>query len=562
MTRTRGVLATALALVAALLLAGCAGLPVSGDVQEGMAAGEGSSNPGFALVPDRPRPGASPEEIVQGFIRAGSGPGANGSWSIARLFLAPEIAETWKPEAGVRIDVPGERVYSSPAEDDVVLGLTSVATVDDTGVLEDSDDVRDSLEFRLAIQPDGEWRITEAQDGIVLDRDQFPNVFHDYALMYFDPKWRFLVPDVRWFPSTASATYISKALINGEPSPWLADAVSTAFPEAVELASPSVPVVDGVAQVELDRNALAVEPAVLTRMQAQLEASLATAGVSAVTMSVSSTALDVEPAPTRSTRIDPRPLVLVDDGFGLLAGDELGGIGGLSLVMTGVPARAIEVSPDRDAAAVLLDDGTVARVSATGRLDVFDTRPDLVAPGIDPLGFLWSVSREDPSALTAFASNGTPVVLDGALPGASSVSAIAMSRDGTRLAAMIASSGGTVVWVQGVVRDQDGVPQRLGDPLVVATAPGDGIDITWLDDTTLGILVGGDEGTLVVEQVVGGQSAQTAAPAGAASIAAASTTAIVRLWSTDGTLRVKRGANWTQTTDGILVLADQQGAPQ
>jgi hypothetical protein len=561
MSRRRGLLSAAGAFLAALALAGCAGLPVTGRVNEGLPAGEGLGSPGFIAVPDRPIPGATPEQIVEGFIRAGTGPAD--SWAIARLFLAPEIAESWQPDAGVRIDVPGERVYASPAEGEVTLSLSSVATVDDTGAYENSEDVSETLPFRLAIQPDGEWRITEAPDGIVLDRDQFPNVFHDYALMYFDPTWQYLVPDVRWFPATSSATYISKALIDGAPSPWLAEAVSTAFPEAVELASPSVPVsADGVAQVELDRNALSVDGGGLSRMQAQLEASLATAGVSDVTMSVSSTALDVAPAQTRSTRIDPRPLVLTEDEFGFLAGDEIGEIAGLSDLMVDIPAESIELSPARSAAAVQLDDGTSGRVSADGRFDIFDTRPGIVAPTIDPRGFIWSVPRGAPSELVAYAPDGTPTPVGGALPGAPVVSSISISRDGTRFAATIATGGRTVVWVQAVVRDSDGYPQRLGDPIVAAVAAGEGLDLAWLDDSTLGLLVAGDGATMVVEQLVGGHAVSTASPADAGSLAAASATSSMRLWSTDGTLRVKRGANWAQTATGVLVLGDQQGAPQ
>jgi hypothetical protein len=36
----------------------------------------------------------------------------------------------------------------------------------------------------------------------------------------------------------------------------------------------------------------------------------------------------------------------------------------------------------------------------------------------------------------------------------------------------------------------------------------------------------------------------------------------VRLRTDDGSLFVKRGANWQRTTSGILILATQQGSPQ
>ena len=76
MTRRRGILTTLLA-VAALALSACAGLPTSGPVTPGLPAGTDAGNPDFSFRPDSPQPGATPEQIVTGFIRAGSGPADN-----------------------------------------------------------------------------------------------------------------------------------------------------------------------------------------------------------------------------------------------------------------------------------------------------------------------------------------------------------------------------------------------------------------------------------------------------------------------------------------------------
>lgn len=94
--------------VLVLALSACAGLPTSGSVQAGLAAGDDAA-PDIQFRPNRPQAGATPLQIVQGFIRAGSG--TADSWEIARLYLAPEIRATWKPEAGVIIDVLGDRQY-------------------------------------------------------------------------------------------------------------------------------------------------------------------------------------------------------------------------------------------------------------------------------------------------------------------------------------------------------------------------------------------------------------------------------------------------------------------
>ena len=51
----------------------------------------------------------------------------------------------------------------------------------------------------------------------MLDRDVFPSVFHDYSVMYFDPTWEYLVPDVRWFPTANAASRVADALVNEPP---------------------------------------------------------------------------------------------------------------------------------------------------------------------------------------------------------------------------------------------------------------------------------------------------------------------------------------------------------
>ena len=120
--------------------------------------------------------------------------------------------------------------------------------------------------------------------------------------------WQFLVPDVRWFPTTNAATRITGALVGGVPSAWLADSVRNSFPESVSLARPSVPLESGIAQVALSGEALLVESTTLDRMQTQLDASLATAGVTGAQMSVSTTPLTAEPVSTRSDESTSAPI--------------------------------------------------------------------------------------------------------------------------------------------------------------------------------------------------------------------------------------------------------------
>ncbi|GAA2004219.1 LpqB family beta-propeller domain-containing protein [Microbacterium ulmi] len=556
MRRGRGILSALAAVVAVVALAGCAGLDTSGPVNMGHADdGQNAQLPDIAFRPDSPQTGATPDQIVAGFLRAGSGP--SGGWSVAQEFLAPEFRTTWKPQAGVTIDIAGDRLPVVHEDGSVTVTLTPVATVDATGAYEPSELGSTEIAFALE-QIDGEWRITQAPDGLVLDRDQFTNVFRRYSLMYFDPSWQFLVPDVRWFTSTGVAKQIVDALLDGRPSPWLADSVVTAFPEGTTLAGRSVPAPDGVAQVDLTAEALTAEGDAFDRMQTQLVESLRGAGVSAVQMYVGAAQLDATPIETRSTRVGTLPLVRTEGGFGFLAGDELSPIPGLSKAIEELPVAAVQVSRDQDFAGVRLADGTVVRVEADGSSLPLDARAGLVDPTVDPQGFVWTVPRGAPGGVAAYARDGVRIAVADAWPGASQIAGIAVSRDGTRIAAVVTTGGRTAVWISGIVRDADGVPQRLaGDSLTLSFAPGVGAGIAWIDDVSLGILSRDGDSSVVVEQAVGGQAVETAAPASAASIAGGTASSPARLRTADGALLIQRGTNWQQTASGIALLATQ-----
>uniref|UniRef100_UPI001F0CB52D LpqB family beta-propeller domain-containing protein n=1 Tax=Microbacterium sp. CPCC 204701 TaxID=2493084 RepID=UPI001F0CB52D len=135
-------------------------------------------------------------------------------------------------------------------------------------------------------------------------------------------------------------------------------------------------------------------------------------------------------------------------------------------------------------------------------------------------------------------------------------------RDGTRLAATVTAGGRTMLWVAGVLRDADGLPIALGTPWQLAIVGAPASAVTWIDDTTVGVLAGDETGSTVLEQTVGGPMGSTTAPADTSSIAGGNGLSSLRLRSADGTLYVKRGVTWQPTATGVLVLATQQGAPQ
>lgn len=555
------------ALAAALLLTACTGLPTSGPVYPGNPVREVEDAPAPDLLSAPPQPGASPQQIVDGFLVAGAS--ARDDWATAREYLTPEIRSTWQPLASVTVDRLSERSTSTllpassptasaaPQTVDIVQRVTSDAFVSGAGEYTPAEGRASTLNFRLE-QVDGQWRISEAPDGLVLYREVFATVYQPASVMYFDPTFTFLVPDVRWFPRSLIAARVAQAVVDLPPSEWLEDSVVTAFPEGVDLASGAVPLVDGAARVELDSGAFGLEQRTLDRMLTQLEMSLASVDIDEVQMTVGTTSLGGQEVAVQSTRVDQKPLVeLADGGFGYLGAEALEIIPGLSQAVTGLDARAVSVSRDRTSAAVLTASGAVVRARDDGTVQQLDaSRPDLLAPSVDPAGVIWSVSRSDPAAFLAFPDDGDPVPVAAAWPGSSEVIAFQVSRDGTRLAALVTANGRTEVWASGIVREGS-TPVAIGEPLLVASTTAAGIGLAWLDGTSVGVVLRSDSGSSILRQPIGGRGDATTVESGVVDIAGGNST--VRLRTDAGALLIERGSIWEEAAEGVIVLGVQQG---
>ena len=556
-------------LVAALLLPACAGLPTSGDVAVGLVLGESAADVDFLPVASGPIQGAGPQEIVEGFLEAGITTSDN--WATAREFLAPSLQRSWRPAAGVSIDVGTEtRVLTSsvPADAvdeaesaDVQVRLDLVAIVDEAGAYAEAPGSSPTM-FALERMDDGEWRITQAPDGIVIDEPRFSNVFDGYPLQYFDGAWSRLVPDVRWFPRRQSpATTVTQALIDGSPSPWLGPAVQTAFPADVQLAQDAVLITDQVAEVALTRPAVGLDQVTLSRMRTQLQETLKAAGVSVsqVRFAVDGRILEAGVVELVDMPADVGTLVLQDGVFGRIVGDEVTAVPGISqgIVAIDQPIASIDVAVDDSHAAVQLADGHVYLVGE-GSIDELDSRPDLIEPSLDPYGYTWTVPAGEPGAVKAWGSDVVEHPVANAWPNASAISDLRVSSDGARVAAVVTVGQQRWVVVAAVVRDPSGVPIELGDvkQITLISAPATGL--AWLGTERLAVLVD-PQGPQVLTQMVGGPGTVEAAPEGAVSIAGARTVGGLRVVGVGGQLFAHAGSTWREIATGITVLATRAG---
>lgn len=551
--------AAAVALVLALVLSACAGLPTSGPVNAGQPIAEDEAGGDLVFLPDAPAKDATPQQIVEGFIAAGSGPRDN--WAIAHLYLAPAFSEEWDPRAVVTVYDPGERRLAEITPDQFVLTVTPTAFVDSTGEMSATGDSSQlDMSFALAQQADGQWRITQAPQGIILDQNRFKTVFGSYSLQFFDPTWTYLVPDERWFPRQYAATRIAAELVNGGPSPWLLGAVATAFTDVARLATLSVPQKLGVAAVSLQDGARSLDRTVLDRMQTQLEASLAQARIDQVDMLVNEQVLPAEALTVRQTRVDTNPLVRTADDFGFLSGGTVEEIPGLSQALLQVSATDIEVDADRSLAAVRDSSGAVLRVDAEGA-DRVDERPGLLPPSVDASGYVWSVPQSTPGGVYAYGPDGAQIAIGGGWAGASQVLAQRVSRDGTRLAAVVRDGDRFALWVSGIVRDRSGAPTGLGEKRVLAVLGAGVTALTWTGSTSLAFATTVQGDPYLVTQEVGGFSSSQRVVPGVTAIAGGTQSGGVRVRDGAGELYAPRGSNWQQFASGIVVLAVQQGSP-
>lgn len=554
-SRTRRA-AVALAVAAMLGLSACAGIPTDGRVTAGSAVND-EAEPNLGFEPQGPRAESTQEEILSDFIAAATNP-QNG-YEIARQFLAEDFAEEWDPDELTTIR-SGIGTVRRDSEIELSYSLSTSASVSREGRYSASDPASLSLPFTF-VKEDDQWRISSAPPGIVLSQNNFPQVFGEYPLFYFDPSGAYLVPDVRWFPTRSSTSIrVVNSLLAGQ-SPWLSNGVVvSAFPAGTQLGDGLVTITAGVATVDLSDEARSTTTVERQRMRQQLSASLAV--VSSVVITVGGIPLEIPDtdAATAVTipTVEPAPLVLSDDEFGFAAVNDINPIPQLSNKVVALAPTAVALGSGKSQAAVRNPQGVFAvRTGATPPLLV-DERPGLAAPSIDNSGFIWSVPESSASALTAFGLDGQPHVVGSTLPADAGVVALAVSRDGARLLMYLSTSAGPQLNLYGILR-QDGVPVALGEPFPLQVGKASPVGAAWVDNRTVATLSRAGGETTVMSFEIGGPSAVLGQLEGGVTIVGGNGgTDGLRVLTDQGEIFRPRGTSWQQTGTTATLLAVQQ----
>ncbi|QCU77748.1 hypothetical protein E7744_05705 [Citricoccus sp. SGAir0253] len=481
------------ALVAALLvLGGCARLPQDGPVgtSEPLPGDENQVN--YTFTPAGPAPGASPDEIIRGFLTAGTG--VQDDYATAREFLTEDAAASWDPGARTLVYTSEPTLVPSASDTVYTVQMEVESVVDDRGIMNRMPaNTTEAAEFEV-VEQDGEWRISRAPAGTVLESTQFRALFGSHELYFYDQSYRYAVPDLRWFlnrPGTAAD--VVEALLDG-PAPYLEGAVRSAFPAGSELTRPSVPINSGAAKVDLTRQTLeGADQLARHRMEQQLDLTLGgLSSVSSVDLSMDLDPLDLGPAPEQFTPATVNPgvgstqVAVADGQLVYYEGDAAVPVGGLRLDPAEppvLPAMSLDGTRfsflDRDRS-VLRSAGTdgSSRVDLEGR--------DLTRPSYDLAGWTWTVDHAQGTRVMAMdsESGSEATEISAEWIGDRRVTSLRISRDGTRAAIVAGEGSSSHLYLSGVIRDSSGVPRGLGTPVrLEPTVPVR--EVTWLSDEEL-----------------------------------------------------------------------------
>jgi hypothetical protein len=198
----------------------------------------------------------------------------------------------------------------------------------------------------------------------------------------------------------------------------------------------------------------------------------------------------------------------------------------------------------------------VTRLTGTsGNLTAIDYRGDLLAPVIDPQGFVWCQGAAAESSLTVYDSAGKQLFSTlGWLSQADHV-AFSISREGSRVAFLLNYEGQIRLYVSAIVRNETGIPVAISVPVRMAKSEDLTGSVSWIDETTVASIVR-TSGSLTypVYLQVGGQVKKLAPVTLAQSVVSSGTAAASYVLDSQQELRILRSLTWINIAKDILAI--------
>lgn len=507
--KVKRVLLSAMALFA---LTGCLShIPDKGAVSFGAEAYAPSTQNFVRTLVLPPTVGVTAQGLIREFLAAIAGD--QGDYLISRLYLAPEVRNTWRPETGVRIYADRlQSVYShAPRNSNVyVFSGSKVGTIDEQGHYQRSPAEELLFENFSLRQVGGEWRISSLEDGLALSSSDVARSYRQLNIYFLNISKHSLVPDSVYLPvNLGVSTALIRALLAG-PTRWLSPSVTTAIPFGTSLMVGSVPIQQGVARVDLSSPTGSISSSDRQALSAQIVWTLKQlAEVAAVRITVDRAPLIVAgsgEAQSRFSYASFSPDVLVEESPSYVVGDR-----GLSRVV-GLPAKPTlmrvqsgvsqELAQFR-AAALSLDGNSLAGITAanslvsgplTGPYDLRITGPTSakwLAPSWDSDGNLWAARVTGAHAdVFLITPEGRTISVVAANLVNRNVQGFRIARDGSRVAFAIGNDESSRLYLARVIRLGIGMDPkfRIEEPIELPWSAGSIGQINWADATHLVVL--------------------------------------------------------------------------
>lgn len=553
---------------AMMVLSACASLPTSGQPQAFDVDVPTPSAVDF--VAGAPTKGASPQALIEGFLRACSA-GTSDNFDTARLFLTRESAREWEPSQSIHIyttdATPQIRVDGQESTPQVHVSAPAVASVDNAGILRES--VTGTLiqtRFNL-VQENGEWRILAPEDGIIISAASF-NATYQLTQVFFPANAdSTLISQAHWFARKRLAQHLVESLLLG-PSEQIKPIAETAIPADMRLGATGVDVRDGQADVWLE-GSLPQSTGDTDLMLRQITQTMRqSAQVRQVAVYVNGKLVQPSSELTTPTVVSDSAVALTDSGVGMVTNGQFVALEGNaplspsvnntgSSVLSGRWEAEMRPRPEDLLAMHPTNPAEVAWVGE-GQLTVVDRdsgRTHRVGalraswPSIDRFGWVWTVAHSNMMMVTNVAGQNTGISPTSVPSG---ILNIRISPDGNRALFIRRLGSEDSAWVGMVLRDRHGVPQGVVNASPLPRVTDEVIDISWVSPTVAMVLQNSEElEASVVTVPLGGLSQSMLAPEGARFVTAGGAGPTVYVTDARGQVWLRANALWQPVEDEL-----------
>jgi len=484
------------AVCGAVLLAGCASMPDSGDLRGVESTPRQDAQVRVFALP--PHENAQPVEIVQGFLEALTSDDPH--YETARKYLTASAAKGWRPDASTTVLGGGPSTGQVPVgsrEDGIdayAFTLTGgrFATLDSRQSYAPADgQYRETLHLTRE-KKSGQWRIDELPQGIVMGKSDFLRNYTSVNKYYFASN---TPSEPTGQPvSVADPMYVRKkvdpmtqtvsSLLEG-PSRWLGPVVRSSFPTGTALkkgVTSLTPDDQNRLTVPLNDKASRVGSAKCTEMAAQLLYTLqdlTPTGVDEVALQRSNGTqlcfLDKDRAEIVAARVavqSPDYQYFIDGKHRLVR--VAGGNPDPDDKVSPVPGALGEGEKQLRSAAVSRDEGSAAGVSLDGTslyvgslvsggslgepvlTSQGATKDDrLTTPSWDGDGDLWVADRNPAKPRLLLLKKGAGEPLEVRTPGLDGrIEAVRVAADGVRIALIVEKDGVRSLYIGRIERDE------------------------------------------------------------------------------------------------------------